>query len=340
MYLIRVEDLNRNFPFAVARELERVVIEQIPELKPDFPSFSSFLFSFRNDAEVCIASFQFRNFGIPTGGEMDESEFTVLRTVIGGARSYEELRSISGLADRFNWDRLLLVADVSEGAIDWHLVVEYLVNWVNDRPVPRAIKINENRVRMAIPTPPQLSLAVVQKAMWVLECEETITQGTAFNLTGYGVVTNEHVVDGTTHLKAFQPNDVTRSYPVRVVKKNAVLDLAIIDIEGAPLSTALEPSINYEANQMDHVAVCGFPNYRRGDSGILSPGMIVGTRMRSGVRRLLTNAGIVGGMSGGPAIGNDNRVIGICVTGADFMQEGRDTEDQSIIPVDALNLLE
>lgn len=90
---------------------------------------------------------------------------------------------------------------------------------------------------------------------------------------------------------------------------------------------------------MDHVAVCGFPNFRLGDSGVLSPGIVVGTRMKSGVQRLLTNAGIVAGMSGGPAIGADNHVIGICVTGSDNFQTARDTEDQSIIPVEALDLL-
>lgn len=340
MYPYPVADLIPNLAFAVMGELAKMVAEQVPELKPDVPSFTNCLFSIRADEFLCIATFQFRESGIPAGGEMDITEFASLRTLISTARSYPELKRIPELADRYDWDRLLIVADVANGAVDWHLIVEDLVSWANDRPLPRALKINESRVQMALPTPPQYSLAAVQAAMWVLECDQTCTQGTAFDLAGYGTITNEHVVDGTTNLRAFRTDEIKRSYPVRVLKKNAALDLAIIEIEGASLSAPLKAAAHQEVTQMDHVAVCGFPNYRKGDSGVLSPGIVVGTRMKSGVRRLLTNAGIVSGMSGGPAIGSDNRVIGICVTGSDFMQNGRETEDQSIIPVDALDLLE
>jgi hypothetical protein len=54
---------------------------------------------------------------------------------------------------------------------------------------------------------------------------------------------------------------------------------------------------------------------------------------------MFINAGIVEGMSGGPAVGPDNTVVGVLVTGAPWMQETRSIEDQAIIPIAALDLI-
>ena len=249
------------------------------------------------------------------------------------------MSELEGLASSFDWNKFFVAIDVEKDVIDWHLVAEDLKNWALKYPLARALQINEKRARMALPVPPLYSLTSVQAAMWVLECKESCQQGTAFDLAGYGTVTNAHVVAGTTSLKAFRAERPTEKLPVTIEKQNSVLDLAIVTIGSGGRYVPLQRAVA-ETKQMDHVAVCGFPNFRLGDSGVLSPGLVVGTRMKSGVRRLLTNAGIVAGMSGGPAIGANNQVIGICVTGADNFQDTRETEDQSIIPVEALGLLE
>jgi S1-C subfamily serine protease len=90
---------------------------------------------------------------------------------------------------------------------------------------------------------------------------------------------------------------------------------------------------------MDHVVVTGFPNFKIGDSGVIMPGLVVGFRPVSGVRRILTNALIIAGNSGGPVFDTGHRVIGIAVTGADRMEEAIETENYGIIPVDAINYL-
>jgi V8-like Glu-specific endopeptidase len=61
--------------------------------------------------------------------------------------------------------------------------------------------------------------------------------------------------------------------------------------------------------------------------------------MVSGIRRILTNAPIVAGTSGGPVLDKDNRVIGVAVTGAEIMEKAQETEDHGIIPIDALKFL-
>jgi hypothetical protein len=336
---LELANLNPHLALAVLHMLREVIVEQVPELRPDFPSFGACLFSIGVHDDVCIATFQFRDSGVPAGGTMELSEFERLRDAVGSARRFADVKRLAPLSEHFAWNRLLIVADVSAGELMWDPISHDLVEWLNEFPLPRAVNINEKRVRTALPTPPQYSLSALQDTLWILECDEACVQGTAFDLQGYHTVTNEHVVEGTMNLRAFRAHDVARSYPVRCLQKNPALDLAVIEIVGAPPTTSLEAAKGIVLERMQHIAVCGFPNYRRGDSGILTPGIVTGTRMKSGVRRLLTNAGIVRGMSGGPALGANNQVVGICVTGADFIQEGRETEDQSIIPVDALDLL-
>lgn len=338
MYPYPTKELVPNLAFAIMGHLAKITTEQVPELKPDLPSFTNCNFKIGVDDEVCIATIEFKESGILAGGAMDDLEFAQLKAMIKNNRRFVELKTIGELAASYDWNKLVIAVNVQNDAIDWHLVAEDLMNWANAIALPRAQKINEKRVRMALPTPPQYSLASVQAAMWVLECDESFQQGTAFDLVGYGTVTNAHVVEGTTNLLAFRADQPTEKFLVSIDKQNQTLDLALITIEGGQSPFSLYGA-SAETKQMDHVAVCGFPNFRLGDSGVLSPGIVVGTRMKSGVQRLLTNAGIVAGMSGGPAIGADNQVIGVCVTGSESYQTTRETEDQSIIPIEALELL-
>lgn len=90
---------------------------------------------------------------------------------------------------------------------------------------------------------------------------------------------------------------------------------------------------------MEDVAVAGFPNYRLGDSGSIVPGRVVGFRPVSAIRRALLSCPIVFGMSGGPVLDGDNKVVGVAVTGAPTMEESTKTENHGVIPITALQYL-
>jgi len=78
------------------------------------------------------------------------------------------------------------------------------------------------------------------------------------------------------------------------------------------------------------------PNYRYEDIGVIISGLVVGFRMVSGIQRILTNAPIVAGNSGGPVVGGDNKIVGIAVTGAEMMNLAQEIENHGIVPIDAL----
>jgi S1-C subfamily serine protease len=195
-----------------------------------------------------------------------------------------------------------------------------------------------NRIRLgavaAVPTAPQFHYD--QRALWVLESEHASNQGTAFALAGSGLITCQHVIHADT--KAFRPDDWESKWPVTVVCASSDLDLAILKID-APLSPDFVAGSGHGVKQLDQIAVLGFPNYRLGDTGVLSPGFIVGHRMVSGIRRILVNAPIVAGNSGGPVLDRNSRVIGVAVTGADRMEDAQTTEDHGAIPIEALERL-
>lgn len=192
------------------------------------------------------------------------------------------------------------------------------------------------RVLRAVPIPPQYNISEISSSLWILECEQTCKQGTGFELQGYGIVTCSHVLG--TDTKAFKADNPNSKYKVHVIKNNPVIDLSILQIEGVDLKgLAIGSSDNL--NLMDHIAISGFPNYRLGDTGVFIPGLVVGFRMVSSIRRILTNAPIIAGNSGGPVLDAQGEVIGVAVTGADKMEDAQQTENHAIIPIDALGLL-
>ena len=71
----------------------------------------------------------------------------------------------------------------------------------------------------------------ISAALWVLECEEDdkFSQGTAFMLEGFGLVTCDHVLmDG---IKAFRHDNLSIKYEVKIMKRSSDLDVAILEID-------------------------------------------------------------------------------------------------------------
>jgi len=275
--------------------------------------------------------------GMPAVGELDPKNIEALRAAAESTLkgTHQELKELIG-SEYFSFSRFSYVGPWQDGKVSSSHLVSHLVAWINALLLPEVLRRNQARVLRAIPQPPRVDIGRIAKALCVLECEETSQQGTAFMLKGIGIVTCDHVLGPST--KAFRADHSADKYSVSVRKRESDIDLAILDVddlsgEGLELGTA------DGLKQMDHLTICGYPNYRVGDSGTVVPGLVVGFRPVHGIRRILTNAAIIGGTSGGPVLDSSGKVIGIAVTGADRMESASETEDHGIVPVDALSFL-
>ncbi|MGE0421112.1 MAG: serine protease [Reyranellaceae bacterium] len=222
------------------------------------------------------------------------------------------------------------------GRYSVHGPIVQIRRWVQGVLLPILQERNRKRVAAVIPPPPTYSINAIVSALWVLECDTDVRQGSAFALEGFGLVTCDHVLGSYTH--AFQSNDPSKRYPVRVTRLHQVIDLAVLEIDAPPLSV-LSAAPEREVLLHEHVLIAGHPNFRLGDSPQLSPGLIVGFRTVSSIRRMITNAAIVAGTSGGPVLDAGGKVIGVAVTGARSLSSSRETEDHAIIPIWSLALM-
>ena len=174
------------------------------------------------------------------------------------------------------------------------------------------------------------------ESCFILECESSVLQGTGFLLNGVGLVTCEHVV-GTDTL-AFHPSKVTEKYKVELIDDDFDLDIAVCRFAEAIDWPHLDLARRTPALG-DRIAVVGFPNYQYGDSGVVGPGTIIGTRNLVGMEHYLTDAHIVAGMSGGPVVMEGRGVVGLAVTGAERPSEVQNTEKHVVVPISALSEL-
>lgn len=171
----------------------------------------------------------------------------------------------------------------------------------------------------------------IRQALWVLESETT--QGTAFDLEGIGTLTCAHVLDSPTY--AYRVNEQDKRNIVKTIVSDKDIDLALIEIPnnaGPSLPKGDSTTIEFG----DRITLAGFPACSSSDTGVFSPGCIVGWRKWFGHRRFRIDTAIVAGNSGGPVLNGNYEVIGIAVTGMDRPQPCVEFE---VISIEELDLL-
>lgn len=250
-------------------------------------------------------------------------------------QSGEALYSLLG-RDWVGWNKFTYVGQMSWMSDLKQYMGSQLHTWANLMLIPSLEEINRRRIAAFPPTVVAIDKMKVMSALWVLESEKQGTQGTAFHLEGVGLVTAAHALADDTI--AFQASAITNRKPVKILRRNDVIDLAVISC-GDLGDQHVTAASNDDVAILDAIALAGFPNYRYGDSGTLVTGSISGFRMHSGIRRVLVDAPIIAGNSGSPVFNKDGRVIGVAVTGADYPENITTTEYHSFVPIDALSLI-
>jgi len=171
--------------------------------------------------------------------------------------------------------------------------------------------------------------------VFILECEESCLQGSAFFLNNVGLVTCAHVLGPQTRVFAEYNHD--EKYPVHITYRDNNIDLAVLQSE-IPVYKRFVRGASGRIKTGDPVLLLGFPNYTFGQTVQLFGGHICGFKPYHGVRRIQVDAHIVKGNSGGPVLNEEDEVIGIAVTGADSLNSA-DSCESGVIPIDAIDHL-
>jgi Trypsin-like peptidase domain len=324
--------------YSIARCISSVATQQMPELADLFPMRSGWHSeSCVGDDWIAVCLVDRYGTGTPSGQPMGDADANMLKSLILPYRvlTHHELYEVLG-DTWFSFDKFTYLGPYHAPYACWPHAAQHVLDWLNHFVVPEVLQRNLARTIRAIPELPQIDRAKILQSLWVLECEERMVQGTAFHLQGTGLITCDHVLG--THTHAFKPQSYQNRYPVKIIARNSDIDLAILDID-APLEGGLNSASADDVQQLDEVVAAGFPNYRHGDTGLITPGVVTGFRTFAGFRHLLTNAPLIAGNSGGPVVDKSNRVIGVVNTGADRIEHAQETEKHGIVPIDAINYL-
>ena len=323
---------------AVTQAAREVVQQVMPDLVDLFPMAHHARFQAHFDPAgwfVLRVVFE-RGLPMPTGPVMDEADQAFVKAKLEPfvVRPPEAVFDLLG-PEWFAASRFTYAGPCSGQRASWQHIRRFLLWWLETVATPVVLEHNQQRVLRAVPPPPSYDLARLHDALWVLECEQDCIQGTAFSLEGVGLVTCAHCLGSRT--QAFRAGDPSRKWPVEVLTRHATIDLAILRLPtGAQSLAAGNPAT---LKVMDHLLVAGHPNYRLGDTPMVLPGLVVGFRPVSSIRRVLTNAAVVAGGSGGPVLDKSGAVVGVAVTGSKNFGQAAETENHGIIPIDALGLL-
>ena len=325
-----------NWSFRLIGFIEKLIKENYPELADLFPFFGS-----RWEAKIDIVQGwhlivleDLGGSGIPMIGKFnDESDLENL---------INELSSgITPTKHTISFTKFCYFAESEAIDFDPKLISKAIIDWLNEIVIPQVLDLNKKRVQHAIPSPPNYNLSEISDNIFVLEDEFAFVQGTCFKLSPKKFVTCYHCTEDEkgkkcNNIQIFSPKNTGVKFSAIVEWSDPIADLAVIQTTVDTPGDGLPIGDSDALSMHDHIAAAGFPNYRYGDSGFLSPGLVVGFRPIQGINRIIVNIGLVSGISGGPGINKEGKVVGICATGAPANSKIHDTENHSLIPSNAL----
>lgn len=179
-------------------------------------------------------------------------------------------------------------------------------------PVVRGITLRFNRCFPSIELKVDPTAAEIRdRAVWIIDNNSTIEQGSAFFLEGIGLLTAAHCVLNTNEVDVYHPSKPANKFVARVRKISEARDLALLEHDiPATEYYELRRSKRVVARR-DQLTAIGYPGYGPGDRineriGSVSSLTTKNARELIEVTQLLTP-----GMSGGPLVDGDGGVVGI-----------------------------
>jgi hypothetical protein len=175
-----------------------------------------------------------------------------------------------------------------------------------------------------------------EDSVFVIDTDQN--QGTAFMLENIGLVTCFHATgDNMRIIKAYSSSEYTK---VSLQKFDSDNDIAILACTSDFSCTPLKKGNSERMKLDDKIKVVGFPNYAPGATIQTYDGKVSGERLWFGYKRIVVDASIICGSSGGPVLNDKNEVIGIAATGKDKPDTYSHEVEFGVIPINAFDKLQ
>ena len=154
---------------------------------------------------------------------------------------------------------------------------------------------------------------------WVVEKDVSdpslSSQGSAFFLKNYGLVTACHCVDGAKSIEIYHPHNPSKRYSAKISKSCTRRDLAILS-HSIPNDEFLSLEIFDQPTRTgEEVRILGYPSFGPGSGLQIRDAKIVSHQTKSAVKQIVVDGKINQGNSGGPVVDHFDRVIGIALKG-------------------------
>ncbi|WIJ26936.1 reverse transcriptase domain-containing protein [Devosia sp. RR2S18] len=161
------------------------------------------------------------------------------------------------------------------------------------------------------------------RSVWLIEHDgDNGSQGSAFFVSGVGLLTAQHCVAGAPELEVYHPSKPANKFTVTVANADEHRDLAILS-HGIPPTEYYELELSRRKIQVgDNTTAIGYPGYGPGDRINVRIGSVSSLPIKQGVAKIEVGQTLTQGMSGGPLLDVDGEVAGIIHRGGPG--EGRD----------------
>lgn len=161
------------------------------------------------------------------------------------------------------------------------------------------------------------------RAVWIVEhFEGEMAQGSAFFLKEVGLVTAAHCVEGVDTLEIYHASKPSNKFSAKVLKIDVDRDLAILE-HTIPDTEYFELERSPNAVSVgDELTAVGYPSYGPGDKLNVRNGTVSSFPTKRGIQLIEVTQKLTQGMSGGPILHDENKVLGVIHKGGP--DEGRD----------------
>jgi S1-C subfamily serine protease len=153
---------------------------------------------------------------------------------------------------------------------------------------------------------------VRDRAVWVVEhFDGEMAQGSAFFLSGIGLVTAAHCVAGAAEIEVYHPGKPANKFKASVIAVDEHRDLAILG-HTIPVTEYLELAAGDQAAAVgDVLTAIGYPGFGPGDRLNVREGKVASLSVKHGVGYVEVTQKLSQGMSGGPLIDSNERAVGV-----------------------------